>query len=223
MQLVSAVATKTFIAAVTRQRDSHMPARQLANPVGRNRRAVCKGLVVKMCQQVHQPEIIAADDLYTVRCAVAVGHELGELSLVEGWIVKAYGTCIHRLVIKLRHGGHYRARIHTTGKKSTQRNLGLQPQLDRLAKTAAQLLGGLLLADLCIQREFQVPVALRRTQRLTALEEQAMPWCELECMLVDSGRIGHITKSEICFDRARIDLLAQAAMSHQALEFRAKQ
>ncbi|KMR97819.1 hypothetical protein FE65_14900, partial [Staphylococcus aureus] len=62
------------------------------------------------------------------------------------------------------------------------------------------------------------PVALRLAQRLAALDQQAVAGCELLRMAVDGPGVGHIAQREIGLDGARVDLLAQAAVGHQALQ-----
>jgi hypothetical protein len=55
-----------------------MLARQLAHPVGRDRRTVGIGLVVQPGQGVDEVEIIAGDRSTVVVCAIAIRHLLGK-------------------------------------------------------------------------------------------------------------------------------------------------
>ena len=61
VQPVAAVAAEALVAAVARQRDRHVLARELADAVGRNRRAVGVRLVVQPRQRVDQVEVVALD------------------------------------------------------------------------------------------------------------------------------------------------------------------
>jgi hypothetical protein len=204
-----------------------MLARQLTDAVGRDGRRVRIGLVVQVRQQVDQAKVVAVDDLDTVVGAVAVGHLLRELRLVELGVVEADGAGVDAsssiFVGQLRHSGDDGAGIDATGQEGTQRHLGLQAQLDGLAQAAAQFLGGFFLADLGVQRELDVPVALRLAQRLAAFDEQAMARGQFLRVAVDGPGVRHIAQREISLDGARVDLLAQAAMGHQALQLGAEQ
>ena len=63
MQPIAAVAAEVLVAAVAGQRDGHVLARELADAIRRNRRAVGVGLVVEACQRVDQIEVVALDDV----------------------------------------------------------------------------------------------------------------------------------------------------------------
>ena len=61
VQAVAPVAGEALVAAVARQRDRHVLARELAHAVGRDRRAVGVGLVVEARELVDQVEVVALD------------------------------------------------------------------------------------------------------------------------------------------------------------------
>ena len=67
------VAREALVATVAGQRHGHMAARELADPVGRDRRAVGIGLVVQVDEPVDQVEVVAADGLDVVVGPVPVG------------------------------------------------------------------------------------------------------------------------------------------------------
>ena len=58
---MTSIAGKYFIAAITRERNGDVLARQLADTVGRNRRAVRKRLVVNFGDAINQREIVGID------------------------------------------------------------------------------------------------------------------------------------------------------------------
>jgi hypothetical protein len=111
VQAVASVAAKRFVAAVTRQRDRHVLARELANPVGGNRRAVGIGLVVLPGERIDQAEIVAVHGFDRVPRPIALGHPLRERRLVVHRVVEGDRAGVDRLGRQLRHGGDHRARV----------------------------------------------------------------------------------------------------------------
>jgi hypothetical protein len=73
-------------------------ARQLADPVGGNRRAVGIGFVVQPGQRVDQIEVVAGDQVAVMVGAVAVGNLLGKGGFVERRVVKGDRAGVDRLV-----------------------------------------------------------------------------------------------------------------------------
>jgi hypothetical protein len=73
-------------------------ARQLADPVGGDRRAVGIGLVVEPGQGVDQIEVVAGDQFAVMVGSIAIGNLLGEGGFVEGRVVKSDRAGIDRLV-----------------------------------------------------------------------------------------------------------------------------
>ena len=86
------------VAAVAAERHRDVLARQLADAVGGDRRAVGVGLVVEARERVDQIEVVAAHHLQAVIGLVAIGHHLGKLGFVVLRVVKADGTRAHRSV-----------------------------------------------------------------------------------------------------------------------------
>ena len=78
VRAVAAVAAEALVAAVARQRDGDVAARQLAHAVGRDGRAVGVRLVVGARQRVDQVEVVALDAIDEVPRPVAVGDLLRE-------------------------------------------------------------------------------------------------------------------------------------------------
>ena len=77
MQPIAAVAGEVLVAAVARERDGHVFARELANAVGRQCRAVGVRLVVGLRQHVDQVEIVAFDGVDEMPRPIAVGRPVG--------------------------------------------------------------------------------------------------------------------------------------------------
>ena len=61
MHAIASVAGEVLVTAVAGQGDSHASARGLAHAVGRHRRAIGEGLVVKPAEPVDEFGVVAAD------------------------------------------------------------------------------------------------------------------------------------------------------------------
>ena len=105
MQAIAAITAEGFVATVTGERDRHVLARQFADTVSRDRRAVGVGLVVKSGERVDKVEIVAGDGLDAVIGLVAVGDRLRECGFVERGVVEAHRAGIDR---RVRLFGHQR-------------------------------------------------------------------------------------------------------------------
>jgi hypothetical protein len=118
MHAVAAVAAEALIATVAGECHGHVLAGQLADAVGRDRRAVGIGLVVQAGQFVDQVEIVALDGLDAVVGLVPVRHGLRELGFVECRIVEGDRAGVDRLVGQAGHGRDHRAGIDTADRKA---------------------------------------------------------------------------------------------------------
>ncbi len=97
VQAVAPIAAEILVAAVAGQRDRDVLARQLADPVGRDRRAVGIRLVVDATRAVHEVEVVARDVIDEMTGPVAVRHLLREAGLVERRIVERDRAGVHRV------------------------------------------------------------------------------------------------------------------------------
>ena len=75
MQAISPVAAETFVAAVAGKSDRDMLTRELTHTIGRDRRAVSEGFVVKTREVVDKIEILAFYPVHVVSCVVPLGDE----------------------------------------------------------------------------------------------------------------------------------------------------
>jgi hypothetical protein len=85
---VAAVAGEAFVAAVARQRDRNGLARELAHAVGRHRRTVGVGLVVKRGERVDEAEIVRVHLLDVIAAYVAISDHLRVSRLVESRVAE---------------------------------------------------------------------------------------------------------------------------------------
>jgi hypothetical protein len=223
VQAVATIAAKGFIATVTRQGNRDVPARQLTDAVGGNRRTVGIGLVVQTGQRVDQIKVVAGDQVTVMAGAVTVGNLLGKLRFVERRIVKGNRAGIHRIVRETGHQRDDRAGIYPSREEGPQRHLGDHAQADRLAQFLVELLTGLVYRTRGIEGKAQVPVFLRRRRRLPTPQGQGMRRGQLARLTKDGSRLGDVTKRKVLLDRQRVDLAREAAMCQQRFEFRAEQ
>ena len=142
VQPVAPVAAEALVAAVAGQRDGDVLAGELADAVGRNRRAVGVGLVVERRERVDEVEVVALDAIDEVPRVVAIGHLLGERRLVELGVGERDRAGVDRVGGHARHHRDDRAGIDAAGEERTQRHLGDHPQPDRLAQPCLELGAG---------------------------------------------------------------------------------
>ena len=219
---VAAVAGEILVAAVARQRHRHLLSRQLAHAVGRDRRAVGIRLVVQVGEGVDQAVVVLADHLGMVAGAVALGHHVGVLRLVEIRVVEADRAGGDRVAALLRHHRHHRARIDAAGQEGAQRHLGFHLRTHRFLQARGEFLGDFGLGTRRVRAERQVPVALRAHLAVAHLQGDAVAGAELEGVVVDRVRFRHVAVSKIFLDRARIQFARQLGEGHDRLQFRAE-
>ena len=223
VQPVAAVAAEGLVAAVARQRHRDMLARELADAVGRDRRAVGIGLVVQARERVDQVEVVGLDDLDAVVRVVAVGHHLRELALVELRVVEADRAGVDGLGREAGHRRHHRAGVDAAGEEGAQRHLGDQAQLHRFAQPVHEFGAGILQAARVAEREVDVPVFLGFTDRLAAPDGEHVRRRQLLRLAEDRARLGHVAEGEVLFHRERVDVAFQAAVGQERLELGAEE
>ena len=134
---VAPVAAEALVAAVARQRHGHVLARQLADPVGRQRGTVGIRLVVDAGQAVDDVESVAGDRVDEMARTVALGHLPRELRFVERRIVERDRAGVDRLVGDPRHRRDHGAGIDAARKKRAERHLGDHAQAYRFLQAVA--------------------------------------------------------------------------------------
>ena len=165
VQPVATVAAEALVAAVAGQRHRHVPARELADPVGRQRRTVGVRLVVEAGQRVDQVEVVALDPIDEVPRPVALGDLLRVPGLVERRVGERDRARVDRLRRQAGHRRHDRARVDAAGQEGAERHLRDHAQPDALADAREQFRLRVLGRDDRIAREARVPVLLRLGQR----------------------------------------------------------
>ena len=219
---VTAVAAEALVAAVARQRDGHVLARELAYPVCRNRRAVGIGLVVRLRQRVDQAEIVAVDGFGEVPGPTALRNRVGERGLVESGFREGDGAGVDRVGGQARHRCDHGARVDPSRQEGTERHVGDHAQPHGLAQPGPELLAGLALGEGIVQAEAHVPVLARRGHGLIAADRERMRRRELPRRAEDRAGLRHVPEREVLFHRERIDLAAESRMHEQRLQLRAE-
>ncbi|KFB73972.1 MAG: hypothetical protein AW09_000757 [Candidatus Accumulibacter phosphatis] len=131
---------------------------QLADPVGRDRRAVGIGFVVESGQGVDQIEVVAGDHFAVMVGSITVGNRLSKRGFVKRRVIKGDRTGIDRLG---REPGHQRddcTRVDTTGKEGAERHFRDHAQANRLAEFLVELCAGIRYRTLVVETETQIPV-----------------------------------------------------------------
>ena len=86
---VVVVAAEELVAALARERDLDVPARELGDEVGRNRGRVREGLVERGRQSGEELDGVRPEHELVVVGAVALGDQAREAALVEAALVEA--------------------------------------------------------------------------------------------------------------------------------------
>jgi hypothetical protein len=136
VQAIAPIAAEALVATVARQRHGHVPARELADPVRRDRRAVGVGLVVKRRELVDQIEIVGLHALDAVVRVIPIRDRLRELRFVERGIVEGDRAGVDGLGRKALPSARRPRENRRRRKERAERHLGDHPQLDRLAQPA---------------------------------------------------------------------------------------
>jgi hypothetical protein len=223
VQAVAAIAAESLVAAIARQGHRHMLARQLADAVGGDRRAVGIGLVVQPGQRVDQIEVVAGDHFAVMVGAVAVGHRLGEGGFVERGSSKAIEQVLTGSFADSP------AIIATTALESTppERNAPsgtseiMRRRIDS-RELLVQLRAGFLSEHAAVETEAHVPV-FRGSAPAGRDAASGVAWRQLSGLTEDGARLGHVAEREVFLDRQRIDVARQAAMRQQRLELGAEE
>ena len=216
VKLVTTVAAKALVAAIAGKRDGDVLARQLADAVGGDGRAVGVGFVVELCQGVDEVEVVAFDHVEVVIGLVAVGYHFGEFGFVEGRVGKADRTGVDRSIRESGHDGDDGTRIDAAGKEGAERHFGNHPQADRLLEALREFGAGVGIADRVVQREADIPVFAGLTYRLTTAQEQGVGRRQFFCLLEDGTWLGYIAEGEVFLNGTGIDITPESTMGEQA-------
>jgi hypothetical protein len=223
VQAITAITAKSLVAAIAGEGHRHMFARQLADAVGRNRRAVGIGFVVQPGQRVDQIEVVAGDEVTVMVGPVAVGDLLGEGGFVERGVVEGNRTGVDWLCrLRPGHQGDDGTRIDAAGEKRAERHFGDHPQANRLAELLVQLRTGFGQRAAAVETEAHVPVLPRLSHRQPATQRQRVGRRQLSGLTEDRPRLGHVAEREVFLDRQRVDVARQSAMRQQRLELGAE-
>ena len=134
---VAAVAAEGLVAAVARQRHRDVLARQLADAVGRDRRAVGIGLVVQPGQGVDEVEVVALHGLDEV---VGAGSGRPPSARTRDSLKAGSSKAIEQVFTGVSdRPGHRRddgAAVDAAGQEGAQRHLGDHAQPHRFASAA---------------------------------------------------------------------------------------
>ena len=223
MQPVTPVAAEALVAPVAGQRHRHVLARELADAVGRDRRAVGIGLVVELRQCVDQVEIVALDEIRVVSRSVAIGDQLGKARLVEGRIRERDRAGVDRRLRQARHRRDNRARVDAAGEERPKRHFGDHAQAHRLVEAATQLLAGFGDPDRGRLREADVPVFAGFRYGPAAPDRQRVGRRKLARSAEDGARFGDVAQREVFLDRRRVDVAAQSAVREQRFQLGSEQ
>ena len=224
VQAVAAVAAEALVAAVAGQRDGHVLARELADAVGRNRRAVGIRLVVEPRQRVDQVEVVALDPVDEVPRAVAIGDLLREARLVERRVGERDRAGVDRRRPTARHRRDDGARVDAAGQERAERHLGDHPQPHRFVAAARR-------ARLAASRPSIGVSSVKRTSQYSrgsgtgcaAPDRQRVRRRQLARAAEDRARLGDVAEREVLLDRARVDVAREAAVREQRLQLGAEE
>ena len=220
MPAVTTVTGEILISPVAGQCHRHPLARELTHPVGGDRGAVGIGFIVEPGQRIQQVEIVTGDDPLEMVGVVALRYLPGKICFIELRHVKADRAGIYRITLQLRHRGHYRAGVDTTGQKGTKWNLGHKTDIHRLAYTPVEFLATFRFCAGLDGLKGYVPIFVLIRHWLATLKQQRMTRAQFVDVAIDGLWLRNITQREVILDCLRLELPRQARMRLEHLELR---
>jgi hypothetical protein len=121
------IAGKGLVRSIARQGHCHFLARQLAHPIGRQRRSISKRLVAMKGYQISQTKIIGGNYPRAMIGRKSPGDHIGITCFVEGLVVKADRTAVDLCIARLRHQRDDCAAIDPAREECAQRHVRHHP------------------------------------------------------------------------------------------------
>ena len=122
---------EAFVAAVSRQRDRHVLARDAADEVRRDHGAVGEGLIEVADELLEGDPYVGAKDLDVMIRPEVLGHLVGPGDLIEHLIGKPDREGPDPMRRGARHQCHDKARVDTARKKRADRHVAGEMQIGR--------------------------------------------------------------------------------------------